>query len=131
MALKAWGTTYVSHLEVLNVLCDLCVAQELFLSSLLPDRKLRVLEQQPLQDLPPGKDGERCLLLWGVEDAVKRRYQQYVQLLEKCRWVWVLSYGLARGGVFLFVSSGSGGGGADVKACACLAVATSLVGADG
>jgi hypothetical protein len=39
------------------------------------------------QDLPPGKDGERCLLLWGVEDAVKRRYQQYVQLLEKCRCV--------------------------------------------
>jgi hypothetical protein len=59
--------------------------QELFLSSLLPDRKLRVLEAQPLQALPPGKDGERCLLLWGVEDAVKRRYQQFVALLEKCR----------------------------------------------
>jgi hypothetical protein len=67
------------------------VPQELFLSSLLPDRKLRVLEQQPLQELPPGKEGERCLLLWGVEDAVKRRYQQYVQLLEKCRYVWVHS----------------------------------------
>lgn len=67
--------------------CFLSPVQELFLSSLLPDRKLRVLEQQPLQDLPQGKEGERCLLLWGVEDAVKRRYQQYVQLLEKCRWV--------------------------------------------
>lgn len=37
-----------------------------------------------LQVLPAGKDGERCLLLWGVEDAVKRRYQQYVELLQKC-----------------------------------------------
>jgi hypothetical protein len=36
------------------------------------------------QALPPGKEGERCLLLWGVEDAVKARYAQYVQLLERC-----------------------------------------------
>lgn len=60
-------------------------AQELFLTHLLPDRKLRVLEAQPLAALPPGKDGERRLLMWAVEDAVKSRYAQYVGLLEKCR----------------------------------------------
>jgi hypothetical protein len=37
-----------------------------------------------MQALPAGKEGERCLLLWGVEDAVKARYAQYVQLLERC-----------------------------------------------
>lgn len=59
--------------------------QELFLTQLLPDRKLKVLESQPLGLLPPGREGERRLLLWAVEDAVKSRYAQYVQLLEKAR----------------------------------------------
>lgn len=120
--------------------------QELFMTVLLPDRRLKVLEQQPLQvracqccvhvrarararacaraleppawpaqmvrppvvragtrtqtllgapaitkpppplranqSLPAGKAGEKRLLLWGVEDAVRSRYGQYVGLLE-------------------------------------------------
>jgi hypothetical protein len=44
----------------------------------------------PPQSLPAGKEGDRLLLLWGVEDAVKRRYQQYVTLLERCRCVKIL-----------------------------------------
>jgi hypothetical protein len=124
--------------------------QELFLTCLLPDRRLRVLEQQPLQvrgpgrgqrgpglprgpsrtrargggagaphewcsaavlpavpaprtyanarahararavargernaqALPPGRAGEKHLLLWCVEDAMKSRYSQFVGLLE-------------------------------------------------
>lgn len=34
------------------------------------------------QSLPPGKAGEKHLLLWSVEDAVKSRYSQFVGLLE-------------------------------------------------
>lgn len=64
---------------------SLYLLQEIFLTSLLPDRKLRVLEQQPLTALPPGRDGERMLLMWAVEDAVKRRYAQFVELLQQCR----------------------------------------------
>jgi ribosome biogenesis protein MAK21 len=66
--------------------------QELFLTQLLPDRKLKVLESQPLGQLPPGREGQRLLLLWAVEDAVKSRYAQYVQLLEKARWAVVSIY---------------------------------------
>uniref|UniRef100_A0A383VK77 CCAAT-binding factor domain-containing protein n=1 Tax=Tetradesmus obliquus TaxID=3088 RepID=A0A383VK77_TETOB len=65
------------------VVAALEALQELFLTQLLPDRKLKVLESQPLGLLPPGREGERRLLLWAVEDAVKSRYAQYVQLLEK------------------------------------------------
>lgn len=63
-------------------------AQELFTRFLLPDRKLRFLEQQPLAALGPasaplGRDGERRLLLWWTEDCVKRRYAQFVAALEE------------------------------------------------
>ncbi|KAG2496991.1 hypothetical protein HYH03_004996 [Edaphochlamys debaryana] len=57
--------------------------QELFATILLPDRKLRFLEQQPLQDLPPGRDGDKQLLLWWTEDCVKRRYAQFVEALQE------------------------------------------------
>ncbi|EFJ51407.1 hypothetical protein VOLCADRAFT_87659 [Volvox carteri f. nagariensis] len=56
---------------------------ELFTTVLLPDRKLRFLEQQPLQDLPSGRDGEKLLLLWWAEDCVKRRYAMFVAALEE------------------------------------------------
>ncbi|KXZ46949.1 hypothetical protein GPECTOR_39g443 [Gonium pectorale] len=57
--------------------------QELFTTVLLPDRKLKFLEQQPLQDLPPGRDGDKQLLLWWTEDCVKRRYAMFVGALEE------------------------------------------------
>ncbi|GIL62556.1 hypothetical protein Vafri_16644, partial [Volvox africanus] len=57
--------------------------QELSTNVLLPDRKLKFLEQQPLQDLPPGRDGEKLLLLWWTEDCVKRRYAEFVTALEE------------------------------------------------
>lgn len=47
--------------------------REIFLTALLPDRKLRWLGQQPLAALPTGRDGERRLLLWTLEDAIKQR----------------------------------------------------------
>jgi hypothetical protein len=50
-------------------------ARELFLAALLPpDRKLRYFEQQPLRALPPGRAGDRALLLMLVEDGVKKRW---------------------------------------------------------
>lgn len=73
--------------------------QELFTAILLPDRKLKYLEQQPLSALLPAsasaatlaapgqgglsKDAERLLLYWYVEDSVKRRYSIYVTALEE------------------------------------------------
>ena len=47
--------------------------REIFATALLPDRKLRWLTQQPLALLPPGRDGERRLMLWVFEDALKQR----------------------------------------------------------
>jgi hypothetical protein len=68
---------------------DLTVSPLPRLPSLSVTRKLKVLEAQPLHRLPPGKEGDRRLLLWGVEDALKARYKQYVQLLEETRYVRV------------------------------------------
>lgn len=49
--------------------------QELFVDKLLPDRKLRFFEQQPLHTLPPGGGlREQHLLAFAAEDAIKRRY---------------------------------------------------------
>ena len=48
--------------------------REIFATALLPDRKLRWLAQQPLALLPPGRDGERRLMLWVFEDALKQRW---------------------------------------------------------
>mmetsp|Transcript_8714 Transcript_8714/g.18540 ORF Transcript_8714/g.18540 Transcript_8714/m.18540 type:complete len:1163 (-) Transcript_8714:938-4426(-) len=58
--------------------------QELFLTVLLPDRRLRTLEQQPIKSLPAGKAGHKHLLLWCVEDAIKRRYGMFITALEEC-----------------------------------------------
>lgn len=46
---------------------------DLFEGVLLPDRKLRFLEEQPLGALPSGKDGLRHLLLFHFEDCLKKR----------------------------------------------------------
>jgi ribosome biogenesis protein MAK21 len=58
--------------------------QELCLTVVLPDRKLKYLEQQPVDALPEGKEGKKQLLMWCVEDAVKRRYNMLVTALEEC-----------------------------------------------
>ena len=42
-------------------------------TSLLPDRKLRTLFQQPLNHLPESKDGNSLLLLWYWEECLKQR----------------------------------------------------------
>ena len=50
--------------------------RELFIAVLLPERKLRFFEQQPLAAVPAGgggREGERRLLYWLVEDGVKKR----------------------------------------------------------
>ncbi len=48
--------------------------REIFATALLPDRKLRWLGQQPLGGLAGGgREGERRLLLWTLEDALKQR----------------------------------------------------------
>ncbi|GAB4813011.1 hypothetical protein N2152v2_000057 [Parachlorella kessleri] len=58
--------------------------RELFTTVLLPDRKLRFFEQQPLGALGPGKEGERQLLYLLVEDAVKKKYAHFVDVLDAC-----------------------------------------------
>lgn len=47
--------------------------REVFLTALLPDRKLRFLSQQPLRALAAGREGERRLLYWHLEDCIKKR----------------------------------------------------------
>lgn len=58
--------------------------KELFTTVLLPDRKLRFFEQQPLDKVEAGREGERRLLYWLVEDGIKKRYATYVDALEAC-----------------------------------------------
>jgi len=59
----------------------------------------------PSQALPSGKVGDKYLLLWSVEDAVKSRYSQFIGLLENTstdpldylkvrRWGWAVGWGL-------------------------------------
>lgn len=48
-------------------------AREAFVTVLLPDRKLKWLGQQPLAALEQNKAGEKRLLLWTLEDALKQR----------------------------------------------------------
>ncbi|PON45123.1 Armadillo-type fold containing protein [Parasponia andersonii] len=57
--------------------------KELFISSLLPDRKLKALLQRPLNDLPETKDGYSLLLLWYFEECLKERYERFVLALEE------------------------------------------------
>ncbi|CAN0877761.1 Protein SLOW WALKER 2 [Linum grandiflorum] len=57
--------------------------RELFVESLLPDRKLKTLLQRPLNNLPETKDGYSLLLFWYWEDCLKQRYQRFVLALEE------------------------------------------------
>ncbi|KAF6166730.1 hypothetical protein GIB67_005606 [Kingdonia uniflora] len=57
--------------------------KELFLSSLLPDRKLKSLFQRPLNHLAESKDGNTLLLLWHFEECLKQRYELFVFALEE------------------------------------------------
>ncbi|XP_042482910.1 CCAAT/enhancer-binding protein zeta isoform X2 [Macadamia integrifolia] len=56
---------------------------ELFLSSLLPDRKLKTLVQRPLNQLPESKDGYSLLLFWYWEECLKLRYERFIFALEE------------------------------------------------
>lgn len=64
--------------------------REIFATALLPDRKLRWLAQQPLASLPPGRDGERRLMLWVFEDALKQRWAAWQ--LGRHHAVWLRSW---------------------------------------
>lgn len=57
--------------------------KELFVSSLLPDRKLKTLIQQPVNHLPETKDGYSLLLFWYWEECLKQRYERFVFALEE------------------------------------------------
>lgn len=57
--------------------------KELFISTLLPDRKLKTLLQRPLNNVPETKDGYSLLLLWYWEDCLKQRYERFVFALEE------------------------------------------------
>lgn len=59
------------------------VLKELFISSLLPDRKLKTLLQQPLDKLPESKDGYSLLLFWYWEECLKQRYERFIVALEE------------------------------------------------
>nr|BAJ53201.1 JHL06B08.2 [Jatropha curcas] len=59
------------------------VLEELFTSSLLPDRKLKTLLQRPVNSLPETKDGYSLLLFWYWEDCLKQRYERFVFALEE------------------------------------------------
>lgn len=48
--------------------------KELFMTVLLPDRRLVAFDTRPLGSMKPSKAGDRQLLLWWVEDCIKRRY---------------------------------------------------------
>ncbi|XXG53403.1 hypothetical protein AAC387_Pa03g1495 [Persea americana] len=56
---------------------------DLFLSRLLPDRKLKTLMQQPLNHLPESKDGHSLLLFWYWEECLKQRYEKFVVALDE------------------------------------------------
>ncbi|KAL2481606.1 CCAAT-binding factor [Abeliophyllum distichum] len=57
--------------------------KELFISSLLPDRKLKTLVQQPLNQVSDTKDGYSLLLFWYWEECLKERYERFVSALEE------------------------------------------------
>ncbi|KAJ6714998.1 CCAAT-BINDING FACTOR-RELATED [Salix viminalis] len=57
--------------------------KELFISTLLPDRKLKTLLQRPLNNVPETKDGYSLLLFWYWEDCLKQRYERFVFALEE------------------------------------------------
>ncbi|EOY27355.1 JHL06B08.2 protein, putative isoform 1 [Theobroma cacao] len=57
--------------------------KELFISKLLPDRKLKTLLQHPVNELPETKDGHSLLLFWYWEDCLKQRYERFVIAVEE------------------------------------------------
>ncbi|OMO70572.1 CCAAT-binding factor [Corchorus capsularis] len=57
--------------------------KELFISNLLPDRKLKTLLQRPVNELPENKDGYSLLLFWYWEDCLKQRYERFVIAVEE------------------------------------------------
>ncbi|OIT34815.1 hypothetical protein A4A49_65709 [Nicotiana attenuata] len=57
--------------------------KELFVSSLLPDRKLKTLFQRPIDHIPDNKDGYSLLLFWYWEECLKQRYERYIASLEE------------------------------------------------
>lgn len=57
--------------------------KDLFISSLLPDRKLKDLSQQPLNNLPESEDGYSLLLFWYWEECLKLRYGHFICALEE------------------------------------------------
>ncbi|KAA3452040.1 CCAAT/enhancer-binding protein zeta [Gossypium australe] len=57
--------------------------KELFISKLLPDRKLKTLIQRPVDELPETKDGYSLLLFWYWEDCLKQSYERFVVALEE------------------------------------------------
>lgn len=56
--------------------------KELFLISLLPDRKLKYFGQQSLHVLSESKDANSLLLFWYWEDCLKQRFERFVVALE-------------------------------------------------
>ncbi|XP_024524800.1 CCAAT/enhancer-binding protein zeta [Selaginella moellendorffii] len=61
-----------------HALSGLDVLKELFIMSLLPDRKLTYFARQPLATLPETKEGAILLLWWFWEDCIKERYEKFV-----------------------------------------------------
>ncbi|XVF27125.1 hypothetical protein REPUB_Repub14bG0079700 [Reevesia pubescens] len=57
--------------------------KELFISNLLPDRKLKTLLQRPVNELPETKDGYSLLLFWYWEDCLKQRYERFIIAVEE------------------------------------------------
>ncbi|KAK7281199.1 hypothetical protein RIF29_08973 [Crotalaria pallida] len=57
--------------------------QELFISSLLPDRKLKTLLTRPLNHIPETKDGNSLLLFWYWDECLKQRYERFIVALEE------------------------------------------------
>ena len=70
-AMLGWVTKRKGGRAVVGAAID--ALRELFTVALLPDRRLRSLDQQPLASLPPGREGARRLLYWHLEDCIKKR----------------------------------------------------------
>ncbi|XP_060206018.1 protein SLOW WALKER 2 [Lycium barbarum] len=66
-----------------HALSGLEALKELFVSSLLPDRKLKTLFQRPIDHIPDTKDGYSLLLFWYWEECLKQRYERYIAALEE------------------------------------------------
>lgn len=47
--------------------------KELFMTVLLPDRRLIAFEARPLAEMKPSKAADRQLLFWWVEGCIKQR----------------------------------------------------------